>query len=60
MIYLTLKYWWFVLICLFFLVLLQPMREDPPIGTKCRDKFLVQTVSITPERENATVAELVS
>jgi len=28
-------------------VLLQPMKEDPPPGTKCRDKFLVQSAFIT-------------
>lgn len=36
------------------------MKEDPPAGTKCRDKFLVQSVLITPERENASLSELVS
>ena len=41
-------------------VLLQPMKEDPPPGTKCRDKFLVQSVIITSERENSPLAELVS
>ncbi|GAA5912606.1 uncharacterized protein JCM6883_005324 [Sporobolomyces salmoneus] len=39
-------------------VLLQPMKEDPPAGTKCRDKFLVQSVIITPERENIPLTEL--
>ncbi|GAA5980930.1 hypothetical protein JCM5350_004769 [Sporobolomyces pararoseus] len=39
-------------------VLLQPMKEDPPAGTKCRDKFLVQSVVITPERENIPLTEL--
>ncbi|GAA6059202.1 hypothetical protein JCM10212_005547 [Sporobolomyces blumeae] len=39
-------------------VLLQPMKEDPPAGTKCRDKFLVQSVVITPERENVALPEL--
>ncbi|GAA6037630.1 hypothetical protein JCM8097_006151 [Rhodosporidiobolus ruineniae] len=39
-------------------VLLQPMREDPPPGTKCRDKFLVQSVVITPDREGLALPEL--
>ncbi|GAA6010596.1 hypothetical protein JCM11491_002988 [Sporobolomyces phaffii] len=39
-------------------VLLQPMKEDPPAGTKCRDKFLVQSVVITTERENIPLTEL--
>lgn len=28
-------------------VLLQPMKEDPPLDFKCRDKFLVQAVKIS-------------
>ncbi|TNY19298.1 PapD-like protein [Rhodotorula diobovata] len=39
-------------------VLLQPMKEDPAPGAKCRDKFLVQSVIITPEREDVPLAEL--
>lgn len=39
-------------------VLLQPMKEDPAPGTKCRDKFLVQSVIITPERETSSLPEL--
>lgn len=40
-------------------VLLQPMKEDPPAGAKCKDKFLVQSVVITPEREAKALSELV-
>ncbi|EJU03168.1 PapD-like protein [Dacryopinax primogenitus] len=39
-------------------VLLQPMKEDPPLNTKCKDKFLVQTTFITPEREQGSIGEL--
>ncbi|KAG0141155.1 hypothetical protein CROQUDRAFT_674270 [Cronartium quercuum f. sp. fusiforme G11] len=39
-------------------VLLQPMKEDPEAGAKCRDKFLVQSTIITPERESRPFAEL--
>ncbi|KAL7342848.1 PapD-like protein [Rhodotorula toruloides] len=39
-------------------VLLQPMKEDPPAGAKCRDKFLIQSVIITPERESAALPDL--
>ncbi|KAK9898047.1 VAMP-associated protein [Cystobasidium minutum MCA 4210] len=39
-------------------VLLQPMKEEPPAGTKCKDKFLVQSAIITPDRETKTLAEL--
>lgn len=41
-------------------VLLQAMKEEPPAGTKCKDKFLVQSAIITPDRETKTLAELVS
>ncbi|CAO3624136.1 unnamed protein product [Cunninghamella echinulata] len=30
-------------------VMLQPFKEEPPVGTKCKDKFLVQTVSLVGE-----------
>lgn len=32
-------------------VLLQAMKEDPPLDAKCRDKFLVQTVQIPAGQE---------
>lgn len=35
------------------------MKEDPEPGAKCRDKFLVQSVGITPERESRSLPELV-
>ena len=35
------------------------MKEDPPPDAKCRDKFLVQTVAITAEKEFNNVAALV-
>jgi len=31
------------------LVILQAMKEDPPPGAKCKDKFLVQSMNITPD-----------
>ena len=34
------------------------MKEDPAPGTKCRDKFLVQSVIITPERESTPLPDL--
>lgn len=36
-------------------VLLQAMKEDPPPDYKCRDKFLVQSVLITADREASNV-----
>ena len=41
-------------------VLLQAMREDPPPDARCRDKFLVQSIAITPERDLGTVTAIVS
>ncbi|KAB5589121.1 Vesicle-associated membrane protein-associated protein C16G5,05c [Ceratobasidium theobromae] len=39
-------------------VLLQAMREDPPLSTKCKDKFLVQSMIIVPERRGRTAHEM--
>lgn len=35
------------------------MKEDPPADTKCRDKFLVQSVLVTADKEFTNVASLV-
>ncbi|KAG6377091.1 PapD-like protein [Boletus reticuloceps] len=32
-------------------VMLQPMKEEPPSSSKCKDKFLIQSTLITPEKE---------
>ncbi|KAJ2492343.1 phosphatidylinositol-binding protein scs2 [Coemansia sp. RSA 2050] len=39
-------------------VVLQPMKEEPPVDFKCRDKFLVQSIQITPEMESMPMTEL--
>ncbi|GAB1525584.1 phosphatidylinositol-binding protein scs2 [Rhizoctonia solani] len=39
-------------------VLLQAMREDPPLSTKCKDKFLVQSMVIPQDRLNRTPQEM--
>ncbi|CAF9931961.1 MAG: phosphatidylinositol-binding protein scs2 [Heterodermia speciosa] len=39
-------------------VLLQAMREDPPLDARCRDKFLVQSVAITPDKESSNIATI--
>ncbi|KAH8144545.1 uncharacterized protein LAJ45_11442 [Morchella importuna] len=39
-------------------VLLQAMKEDPPQGYKCRDKFLVQSVAITADKEYNSVQQI--
>ena len=35
------------------------MKEDPPLEAKCRDKFLVQSVAVTADREFSNVASIV-
>ncbi|KAF2967086.1 hypothetical protein GQX73_g6470 [Xylaria multiplex] len=40
------------------LLILQAMKQEPPPGTKCRDKFLVQSVAITPEKDFANLASI--
>ncbi|KAH6674641.1 putative vesicle-associated membrane protein-associated protein C16G5.05c [Halenospora varia] len=32
-------------------VLLQAMKQEPPLEAKCRDKFLVQSVAVTADKE---------
>ncbi|KAK4047112.1 phosphatidylinositol-binding protein scs2 [Microbotryomycetes sp. JL221] len=39
-------------------VLLQPMKEEPAPGTKCRDKFLVQSVIIDGSKQDLGLQEL--
>lgn len=42
------------------IVLLQAMKEDPPLDAKCRDKFLVQTVAVSEVKNFPNVASIVS
>lgn len=35
------------------------MKEDPPADAKCRDKFLVQSVAISADKEVANVSQIV-
>ncbi|KAF2642427.1 VAMP-associated protein [Massarina eburnea CBS 473.64] len=39
-------------------ILLQAMKEDPAPDAKCRDKFLVQSVLVTADKEFSNVASL--
>lgn len=41
------------------LVLLQAMKQEPAPGTKCRDKFLVQSAPITGDKEFVSIANIV-
>jgi hypothetical protein len=35
------------------------MKEDPPAGAKCKDKFLVQSAIISSDKEVLSLAEVV-
>jgi len=39
-------------------VILQPMKEDPPMEARCKDKFLVQSAIIPVEQEVKPLSEL--
>ncbi|KAI0643117.1 VAMP-associated protein [Trametes meyenii] len=39
-------------------VMLQAMKEDLPINTKCKDKFLIQSTIITPEKESLPLSDI--
>ena len=41
------------------LVMLQAMKEEPPLNAKCKDKFLIQSTTITPDKEAMSLAEIV-
>ncbi len=42
------------------IVLLQPMKEDPPLDFKCKDKFLVQYAKILESEVDVAFVDLVS
>ena len=39
-------------------VMLQAMKEDLPINAKCKDKFLIQSTIINPEKEAMSLQEV--
>ncbi|KAJ7644193.1 PapD-like protein [Roridomyces roridus] len=39
-------------------VMLQPMKDEPPLNTKCKDKFLIQSTLITPGKEAMPLADI--
>jgi hypothetical protein len=41
------------------LVMLQAMKEDPPLNAKCKDKFLIQSTVITPDKETMSLQDIV-
>jgi hypothetical protein len=40
-------------------VLLQAMKQEPPLDAKCRDKFLVQSAPITGDKEFSSIPSVV-
>ncbi|KIL63246.1 hypothetical protein M378DRAFT_179357 [Amanita muscaria Koide BX008] len=39
-------------------VMLQAMREEPPQNAKCKDKFLIQSTLITPDKETLSLQDI--
>jgi hypothetical protein len=39
-------------------VLLQAMKQEPPLDAKCRDKFLVQSVAVTADKEFTNIGSI--
>ncbi|KAJ5403287.1 hypothetical protein N7509_003158 [Penicillium cosmopolitanum] len=39
-------------------VLLQALKDEPATDAKCKDKFLVQSVAVTPDMEHANVTSI--
>ncbi|GBE85055.1 VAMP-associated protein [Sparassis latifolia] len=39
-------------------VMLQAMKQDPPLAAKCKDKFLIQSTTITPEKETMPLQDM--
>ncbi|KAF8835642.1 VAMP-associated protein [Paxillus ammoniavirescens] len=39
-------------------VMLQPMKEEPPLSAKCKDKFLIQSTLITLEKETRDLQDI--
>jgi len=35
------------------------MKVEPPLDAKCRDKFLVQSVAVTSDKEFTNINEIV-
>ncbi|KAG8740300.1 phosphatidylinositol-binding protein scs2 [Ceratobasidium sp. 414] len=39
-------------------VSLQAMQEDPPLSFKCKDRFLVQSMILTPDRQSKSIQDM--
>jgi hypothetical protein len=42
-----------------FVVLLQAMKVEPALDARCRDKFLVQSVAVTADKEFTNISQIV-
>lgn len=40
--------------------MLQALKEEPPLSAKCKDKFLIQSTLLTPEKEAMPTQDIVS
>ena len=40
--------------------MLQAMKDEPPLNSKCKDKFLIQSTMITPDKETMSLQDIVS
>lgn len=40
-------------------VILQAMKADPPLDSRCRDKFLVQSAAISADKDFSNIATIV-
>ena len=40
-------------------VTLQAMKEEPPLNAKCKDKFVIQSMLIPPEKAGMSLRDLV-
>jgi len=41
-------------------VILQPMKQEPPLMAKCKDKFLICSAEIPVEKESMALTDYVS
>ena len=39
--------------------MLQALKDEPPLNAKCKDKFLIQSTVINPEKESMPLQDIV-
>ncbi|CAK5284096.1 unnamed protein product, partial [Mycena citricolor] len=39
-------------------VMLQPLKEEPPLNAKCKDKFLIQSTTISSDKDSLSVQDI--